>query len=253
MFKDILLFLVGLLVGGMNAIAGGGMLLGFPAMLAYGLPALIANATGNLVILPGQVASAIGYRKYLRRTPPKYAWLLVPWIIGAAVGAWLLRHTPSEQFAQYVPGLIAFAVLLFAFQPFLHAYLHKHMRTRSKRVKPLVLIGIALLPVAVYGGYFGAGIGFIMLAFLGFTKIHDAHQMNAMKNVAAAFSCVVCLIILLPGSFINWHVGIFMATGSGIGGYVGARVAQKISSHTIRIVVIFIGVVTTAYLAFRSY
>ena len=253
MLKDILLFLVGIVTGGMNAIAGGGMLVGFPAMLGYGLSALTANATGNIVILPGQMASAFGYRKYLRKTPWKYAWLLLPWIIGAVIGALLLRRTPGNKFAEYVPGLIAFAVLLFAFQPFLHAYLHKHMRTQSKRIKPLVVIGFALLPVAIYGGYFGAGVGFIMLAFLGFTKIHDAHQMNAMKNVAAAISCAICVAILAPGSFINWHAGLVMAAGSTVGGYSGARFAQRISSHTIRVAVIAIGIVTTAYLAFRSY
>jgi len=252
-FKDILLFLVGIVVGGMNAIAGGGMLVGFPAMLLYGMTALTANATGNVMILPGQVASAIGYRKYLRKTPKKYAWLLVPWIIGAIVGAILLRHTPNEKFAQFVPELILFAVLLFAFQPFLHNYLHKHIKTRSKRIKPLVIIGFCLLPVAVYGGYFGAGVGFLMLAFLGFTKIHDAHQMNAMKNVAATFACLACVIILAPGSFINWYVGAVMAAGSTLGGYGGAHIAQRISSHAIRVVVIVIGIITVAYLGFRTY
>lgn len=253
MEKDILLVLAGFVVGAMNAIAGGGMLLGFPALLTYGLSALVANGTGNVVVLPGQLAAAWGYRKYLRKTPWKYAWLLVPWLVGAIAGALLLRHTPGNKFAEYVPGLILFAVLLFAFQPFLHAYLHKHMRTRSKRVKPLVIIGIALLPVALYAGYFGPGVGFIMLAFLGFTKIHDAHQMNAMKNVAAAVSCVACIAILANGSFINWHAGLVMAVGSTIGGYSGARFAQKISSHSIRVIVIVIGLVTTVYLGLKQY
>jgi uncharacterized membrane protein YfcA len=237
----------------MNAIAGGGMLLGFPALLTYGLSALVANGTGNVVVLPGQLAAAFGYRKYLRKTPLKYAWLLVPWLLGAIAGALLLRHTPSDKFAMYVPGLIIFAVLLFAYQPFIHAYLHKHMRMRSKRIKPLVVIGFALLPVAVYAGYFGPGVGFIMLAFLGFTKIHDAHQMNAMKNVAAAVSCIACIAILAHGSFINWHAGLVMGAGSTIGGYSGARFAQRISSHTIRVFVIVLGIGTAIYLASRQY
>ncbi len=253
MEKELLLILAGFVVGAMNAIAGGGLLVGFPALLAYGLPALIANATGNIVVLPGQLASAIGYRKYLRKTPLKYAWLLVPWVVGAAIGAFWLRRTPSEQFEMYIPWLIGFAILLFAFQPFLHRYLHDHLRRRSKRIKPLVLIGIALLPVAVYGGYFGAGVGFIMLAFLGFTKIHDAHQMNAMKNVAATFSCAAAIIVLAPGSFIDWRAGVPMAIASAIGGYTGSRFAQRISTHAIRVVVIAIGVVTVIYLALRQY
>jgi uncharacterized membrane protein YfcA len=253
MEKDILLLFVGFVVGVMNAIAGGGMLLGFPVMLAYGIPPLVANGTSNIVVLPGQVAAAWGYRKYLRKTPWKYAWLLLPWLIGATIGALLLRNTPGDKFAQYIPGLILFAVLLFAFQPFLHAYLHKHLRTRSKRVKPLVVIGFCLLPVAVYGGYFGAGVGFIMLAFLGFTKIHDAHQMNAMKNVASTVSCTACIAVLSHGAFINWHVGLVMAIGSTLGGYGGARFAQRVSSHAIRVFVIVLGITTAIYLGIRQY
>jgi uncharacterized membrane protein YfcA len=253
MLKDIFLLGAGFLVGCMNAIAGGGMLLGFPALLAYGLSALTANATGPVVVLPGQIASALGYRNYLRKTPRKYAWLLVPCVAGAFIGAYILRHTSSTVFEDFIPWLILFAVGVFAFQPFLHSYLHKHMRTRSKRVKPLVIIGFGLLPVGIYGGYFGAGLGFIMLAFLGFTKVQDAHQINAMKNVAATFMCIASIIVLSRGSFINWHAGLVMAVGSGVGGYAGARFAQKISGHAIRVTVVIIGVVTATYLAIRSY
>jgi len=253
MLSDIFLIGAGLIVGGMNAIAGGGMLLGFPALLLYGLPALTANASAAVIVLPGQVASAFGYREYLRKVPKKYAWLLLPCIAGAPIGAYLLRHTSGTTFERFVPWLILFAVGLFAFQPFLHAYLHNHMRTRSKRVKPLVIIGLCLIPVAIYGGYFGAGLGFIMLAFLGFTRIHDAHQMNAMKNVGATALCAGALTVLAPGSFINWHAAILMAIGATVGGYAGSRIAQKISSHSIRVVVIVIGVVTATYLGLRNY
>jgi uncharacterized membrane protein YfcA len=253
MLQDIFLLGAGFIVGSMNAIAGGGMLLGFPALLAYGLSALTANATGPLVVLPGQFTSALGYRDYLRKVPRKYAWLLVPCVVGAAIGATLLKHTTGDQFERIIPGLLFLAVGLFAFQPFLHAYLHKHMRTRSKRVKPLVIIGLALLPVGIYGGYFGAGLGFIMLAFLGFTKIHDIHQMNAMKNVAATLMCAVCIVVLSQSSLIQWHAGLVMATGSALGGYAGSRYARRVSSHAIRLFIIALGFVTAAYLAFRSY
>ncbi len=253
MLQDILLLFAGFVVGSMNAIAGGGMLIGFPVLLAYGLSALTANATGPLIVLPGQITSAYGYREYLRKTPRKYAWLLIPLLVGTLIGAVALRHTSGDRFEELVPWLIYFAVGLFAFQPFLHNYLHKHMRTRSKRIKPLFLIGLGLLPVGLYGGYFGPGLGFLMLAFLGFTRIHDAHQMNAMKNVAATFMCIVSIIILSHGSFIDWHSGLIMAVGSAVGGYAGARFAQKISNHSIRVAIISIGVATATYLAFRNY
>ena len=253
MLKDLILFLIGIFTGGMNAIAGGGMLIGFPVMLTYGLTALTANATANVVVLPGQISSAFGYRKYLRKIPLKYAWLLLPCIVGALIGAHLLRQTPNSKFTELVPWLIFFAVGLFAMQPFLHQYLHKHLKTQSKRVKPLVIISIAMFPVAIYGGYFGAGWGFIMLAFLGFTKLHDVHKMNALKNISAIATCLASIFVLAPGSFINWHAGLVMGAGSTIGGYCGARYAQKVSGHSLRLFIVAIGIITATYLAFRKY
>jgi uncharacterized membrane protein YfcA len=251
MLKDVLLGLVGVLTGSMNAIAGGGMLLGFPAMLTYGLSALTANATGCVVILPGQMASAYGYRDYLRKVPKKYLWLLLPCIAGSAIGATALKHTTGNQFEMLVPWLLIMAVGLFAFQPALQRYLHRHMRSRSKAIKPLLLIGLALFPVAIYGGYFGAGLGFIMLAFLGFTKIHDIHQMNAMKNVAATAMCATSIFVLATGTLINWHAGVVMGIGTTIGGYGGARFARRVPSHAIRIFIITLGLVTAGYIGLR--
>src|SRR5580658_9990710 len=125
--KELILFAVGIIVGNMNSIAGGGMLLGFPVMLAAGMTPLVANVTGNLVILPGQLSSAFGYRAYLRKLPRRYLILLIPCLIGGAIGALVLRHTSSTEFSHLVPGLILFAVLLFAFQPLIHFHLHRHM------------------------------------------------------------------------------------------------------------------------------
>ncbi|MGH7241275.1 MAG: sulfite exporter TauE/SafE family protein, partial [Candidatus Saccharimonadales bacterium] len=122
MLKDILLLGTGFIVGAMNAIAGGGMLLGFPVLLAIGMPALTANATTYLIVLPGNLAAAIGYRKYLQRVPRHYLLLLIPTVLGGALGTYFLRHTAPGDFAKIVPLLIVFAVALFAYQPFLYKY-----------------------------------------------------------------------------------------------------------------------------------
>ncbi|MEO8104886.1 MAG: sulfite exporter TauE/SafE family protein [Candidatus Saccharibacteria bacterium] len=253
MLKDVLLFLVGTLVGGMNAIAGGGMLIGFPVLLAAGMPALNANITSNIIAFPGQLASAYGYRKYLRQVPLTYLWLLVPCAAGAALGALLLRHTSSRSFQSIVPGLILFAVVLFAFQPLIHFHLHSHMRSRAKNNRTLALIGLAFLPLSIYGGYFGIGFGFVILAFLGYTSLHDVHKMNALKNLAAAAISIVSLSLLLTTHLVNWHYGLVMAAGNIVGGYSGASLAVKVSSHTVRIVVIAIGLTAASYLAVRTY
>ena len=253
MLKDVILFLAGIAVGGMNAIAGGGMLIGFPALLAVGMPALAANITSNIIVVPGQLAAVYGYRRYLRQVPRRYLWLLLPCAAGAAIGAEILRHTSSSSFQNLVPGLIFFAVVLFAFQPVLHFHLHRHMHSRAKNNLTLVLIGLSLLPLSIYGGYFGAGFGFVVLAFLGFTSLQDMHKINALKGLASITIAAVSLIILFSTQLIDWHHGLIMAAGGVVGGYGGAQLAQKVSSHKVRIAVIAIGLTTAAYLAFRTY
>jgi uncharacterized membrane protein YfcA len=253
MEKDIVLLLAGLVVGAMNAIAGGGFLVGFPVLVALGIPPLVANATGNIIVGPGQLASALGYQKYLRKVPLRYAILLIPIIIGSAAGAITLRSTSAKDFAAIVPGLVLFGVVLFAAQPLLHFHLHRHLKGRNKTLLPLLLIGIAILPLSFYGGYFGAGYGFMMLAFLGFTNLPDTHMINAMKNVSAIFVSSVSVLCLYTTHLINWRTGSIMAVGSVIGGYYGAKSAQKVSSHWLRVVIICIGLGAVVYLGLRQY
>lgn len=253
MEKDSLLVLAGFVVGAMNAIAGGGMLIGFPALLALGVPALTANAVGNVVTAPGQLTSAIGYHKYLRKVPRYYAWLLLPLVCGAAIGALILRNTSAPDFERIVPGLVLFGVALFTFQPVLHFHLHRHVKGRAKTILPLILLAIAILPLSIYGGYFGAGYGIILLGFLGFTSLPDTHMMNAMKNVAAVFVSSTTIICLSGTQLIDWHTGLIMAAGSTVGGYVGASSAQKVSSHWLRVIIIGIGLAAVVYLGLREY
>jgi uncharacterized protein len=253
MLHDAILFGVGILVGAMNAIAGGGMLLGFPVLLVFGLSPLAANVTSNVVILPGSLSSVYGYRKYLRKVHRRYLLLLVPCIVGGVIGALILRNTPGDKFQQIVPALVGFAVILFAFQPVLHFHLHRHIHGKRKGLKPLLLMSIALLPATIYGGYFGAGFGFIMLAFLGFTKLHEIHKMTGLKNLATASISLTSLLCLYSTHLIDWHSGLVMGAGCAVGGYYGAMLTQKISSHTLRIVVIIIGISTATYLGLRSY
>jgi uncharacterized membrane protein YfcA len=254
---EALLFTVGIVVGVMNAIAGGGMLLGFPVLVATGMPALTANATTGLIVLPGQLSSAFGYRRYIRRLPPHYLLLTIPCLLGGAVGGTILGQTSPQSFSNLVPWLMLVAIVLFAYQPFLHQFVHKHLHGPTyirRRVRPLLLIGVATVPLAVYGGYFGAGLGFIMLAFLGFTKVHNhMHQMNALKNLMAACVALGALAALLGSGLIDWRDGSIMAIGNLLGGYFGALGAQKVPSHALRFGVIMIGLAAAGYLATQSY
>lgn len=252
MVTDIALVLVGILVGAMNAVAGGGILLGFPVLLAAGLSPLVANITSNIVVVPGQLSSIFGYRKFLKKLPGRYLYLLIPCFIGGILGALLLRMTSSDKFQELIPVLIVSAVLLFAIQPFVHLHLHRHITKKRQDLLPLILISLALLPTAIYGGYFGAGFGFIMLAFLGFTRLHEIHQMNGLKNIAGLTIAVASIIVLYSTHKIDWEHGIAMGIGTAIGGYYGSKISLKFSTNVIRGVVIVIGLLSAAYLALNT-
>lgn len=251
MVTDIILFLTGIVVGAMNAIAGGGGLIGFPVLLAVGLRALTADATSYIAVLPGQIASAFGYREYLKKVPKIYLLLLIPCAAGAAIGAHLLRTTSLDNFERLVPFLVLLSVGIFALQPLLHFHLLKHLRSNRKSIIKFILIAIAMFAATIYGGYFGVGLGFAILALLGMTSMHEIHTLNGMKNIAAIVVIVVAIASIYSAHIINWHYGLIVAGGNLIGGYAGARIAQKFDSHVIRIIVIIIGIVTATYLAWR--
>jgi uncharacterized membrane protein YfcA len=152
-----------------------------------------------------------------------------------------------------VPALVLFGVALFAFQPLMHFHLHRTLSGRYKTILPLIILGLAILPLGFYGGYFGAGYGFIMLAFLGFTNLHDTHMVNAMKNVSAVFLSTTTVICMWCTHLIDWRTGLIMAVGTATGGFLGARGAQKVSGHWLRIGIITIGLLAVVYLGFQEY
>lgn len=250
---DLILLLTGFVIGAMNAVAGGGMLVGFPILVALGIPPLTANASSAIITGPGQLASAWGYRNYLKRVPWKFALLLIPMVIGAVIGTVILRHTSSDDFVDVVPLLVLFGVVLFAFQPLMHFHLRQNLHGKHRSLVPIFLIAIALVPVSIYGGYFGAGFGFILLAFLGFAHVPDIHMINDMKNVGGVVLALTSMICLHSSGLIDWRVGAIAGVGAVIGGYSGARFSQRLSSHWLRIIVIVIGLGAVVYLGLQRY
>ncbi len=242
------LFLACLLAGMVNSVAGGGIIVVFPALLAVGMPPITANATSNIVSWPGALASAFGYRKHLRTLPAKYILLLIPCLLGAIGGAFLLEKTDSSQFSHIIPYLVLAAVLLFIAQPFLHRHLERNLR--AHRNAPLMIIGLALLPMSIYGGYFGAGFGFLMLAFLSFTRLTNVHQINGLKNLAGAAITLTCTIYFGATGLIDWRYAPAMIAGSLLGGFFGARLAQKVNPAIVHnfIVVLSLGVALVLFI-----
>jgi uncharacterized membrane protein YfcA len=240
------------LAGAMNSIAGGGTLLTFPTLTSV-VSAAIANGTSTVALLPGSFAGAFGYRKELRECLRFVIRMLVPSVAGGFLGAWLVGRA-QDAFASLVPWLILTAAVLFVVQAPISRWLkHRAMADGKQteyhepsRLTQLLVIGFQFL-IAVYGGYFGAGIGILMLSALGFMGVGDIHRMNAVKTFLAATINGASVVVFIQNNLVNWNYAIPMAVSAIIGGYFGARVARRLPASAVRFAVIVIGFGLAAY------
>ena len=248
----LLLFSAAVMAGMMNAVAGGGTLVTFPALIWSGRPEIIANATSTLALMPGTWASAYGYRGEMLKAPRKFLYLSIPSVAGGLIGAVLLRRTPPATFAALVPFLILFATILFMLQGTVQRWLRTGGDAQQEATAGwLVGAGFYQFLVAVYGGYFGAGIGILMLAALGLMGLSDIHQMNGLKNILGSATNMVAAIYFAFAGMIDWPSAALMAAGSIIGGYGAAGIARKIGQKAVRRIVIVIGFAMTISLMFK--
>lgn len=230
-----------------NAVAGGGTLLTFPALIALGVPPVAANATSTVALWPGTISSMLGYRRELAGARSWAVRFAVPSILGGVVGAALLLLTSEKRFAALVPWLVFGATILFAVQKPVVRWLLSRGTVRAPHVygnelaPPTIGLLIAQFVVAIYGGYFGAGAGIVMLAALGFMGLTNIHQMNGLKNWGAVcFNGVAALIFVLMG-LVNWPIAIAMAIGATVGGYATAGIARRAPQAVVRGIVTAIG------------
>lgn len=233
-----------------NAIAGGGTLLTFPALIGLGISPLVANATSTVALWPGSMSSMYGYRDALRDGRPWALAFAIPSMLGGALGAWLLVVTPERRFAALVPYLVLGATLVFLAQaPLLRLVAHR--RPVATTIAPSAAFIVAQFFVAIYGGYFGAAAGIVMLASLSLMGLTDIHMMNGLKNWGAiCFNGVAVLFFVLSG-LVNWPVAIVMSLGAAIGGWTGSRVAQRLPRERVRSLVGVIGLASAAWLFLR--
>jgi uncharacterized protein len=247
-----ILFVAAFLAGGVNSIAGGGSVISFPLMLWSGIPPVIANATNNMALFPGYVASANGYRDEIDTTDRALLLFLGPALVGGAVGAFLLLHTPSRAFETLAPFLVLFATLLVAAQQWLTSWTERvaaRGRTRGWWVGALA----ADFALSIYGGYFGVGLGILLLGALGLMGFTNVHQMNGIKAILSAGIVAVALVYFAINGAIEWPVGLVMAVGASLGGYASARVARRVAQDVVRRAVVVIGVGMAASLLIRLY
>jgi uncharacterized membrane protein YfcA len=261
------LFAASAAAGAVNSVAGGGTLLSFPAAIAAGLPPIVANATNAVAMVPGSLAAAWTFRREAARHRRLTLALLGPAIAGGLAGAAILRHTPERVFEAVVPWLVFGATLVILLQELLLGRWTRASGAPAPDAAPatapkspagsrrarLVLVLVCQLVLAVYGGYFGAAMGIVMLAFLGLVGAGDFHQTNAVKNVmAVAINGVASADFLLHG-LVDLRVAALMTAGSILGGLAGARLARRASARHVRRLVVIIGFGMAALLAYRRY
>ncbi|HEU0179917.1 MAG TPA: sulfite exporter TauE/SafE family protein [Blastocatellia bacterium] len=247
-----LLFGAAIMAGMINSVAGGGTLVTFPALVWSGRPEIIANATNTFALVPGAWASAYGYRGEMVKAPRKFLYLLIPSVVGGLIGAILLKLTPPATFATLVPFLVLFATVLFMIQGQVQRWLRSEASAHEGATAGwLIGAGFYQFLVAIYGGYFGAGIGILMLAVLGIMGLTDIHQMNGLKNIFGSMINGVAAVYFVFAGLIDWPSAVLMAAGSIVGGYGAAGIARRMSQTFVRRIVIIIGFAMAISLFFK--
>jgi uncharacterized protein len=247
------LFLAGIFAGAVNSVAGGGSLISFPALIAFGIAPIPANATNTAAVLPGSISSAIAYRHDLPgRHDRLLPMLFLPSLVGGLLGAVVLAVTPAELFSHIVPFLILFATILFGGRDYFTRLANAGPEGTSpvRHLGPLWGFSFQLF-VAAYGGYFGAGIGILMLASLSLMGMHDIHKMNAMKTFLASIINGTALFYFILRGLIVWYIAILMASGAIIGGYLGARLAKRVDQKVLRLFIVTVGLAVSGWMFFR--
>lgn len=232
----------------MNAMAGGGTILTFPTLIFLGMPAITANATSTVALVPGAASSFWGYRREVAEHREWLKTLFVPSLIGGSLGGVLLLMTPEKVFASLAPFLVLFATLLFLFQVVHSKSRGEHAASPPRTPGRWAVAVVGQFAVAVYGGYFGAGIGIMMLVILGFLGLTDIHAMNGLKNFFG-----ICINVIAAGYFIvrgavDWPVAFVMIVGATLGGFAGAHLARRIGRERARAAVVVIGFLVTGIL-----
>lgn len=237
--------------GAINSVAGGGSLVSFPALLAAGYPSKAANVTNTVALWPGYVGGSYGYRGELKRQRRRIIALAAPSIAGALLGSAILLKTPESAFDAIVPFLILGACALMTFQDPVARFAQAHRLTsRSDDHVPMTL-QLGILVLAVYGGYFGAGLGILTLAVLSILLPDDIQHTNALKGLLSVLINLVAVLYFAAFGPVAWPAAMVMAVGSLAGGYLGVGVARRLGKRWLRISVIGYGVAVALVLLIR--
>jgi uncharacterized membrane protein YfcA len=239
-WQGVLVLVAGIWAGAINTVVGSGTLITFPVLLGVGLSPVTANVSNTVGLFPGSFVGAYGYRKELEGQRGRAIFLGTATICGATLGAILLLVLPAGAFKAVVPALIVLALVLVVFGPRITRALAARGRTAGEQVGwPLWL---AIFGTGIYGGYFGAAQGVLMMAFLGLMLSETLQRQNALKNILAGTVNLVAAIVFVISSHIDWAAAGLIAGGSVIGGLIGAKVGRRLSPTALRGVIVVVGV-----------
>ena len=241
----------GVLGGAANAIAGGGTFFTFPALLAAGVPPVAANASNSLAIWPGHALALLSYGEELGRHRSGLPRLMAAAVGGGVLGGWLMVHSTDRYFMQAVPWLLLFATLAFAFKGQMLAFSCRFFSAHPGGKGLLALFLTFVL--GVYGGYFNAGLGILLLATLTLSGIEDVHELNGVKNLLATGITTMALVLLVASGVIAWVPALVTLVGTIMGGVLGGRLARRIPQKWLEGTVIGLGSLLTAVYGFKVY
>ena len=246
LLEGAVLFVAGLIAGACNAIAGGGVLFTFPAMMWAGLPPIAASVSSAVAVWPGHASAILPYRAELRRHRDRLGRSIAVALAGGLVGAGLLLISGDAVFRPLIPWLLLVATLVFAGSGWLANATSRFTADASPAA--LGLGGLAFeFVVAIYGGYFGAGLGVLMMAALALLGIKDLQEANALKNVLATVVSSIALIVLAFGGYVSWPHALIALLGAVAGGYLGGTYARRVPVKALRVGVVAVGLTLTAY------
>jgi uncharacterized membrane protein YfcA len=243
----LLLIAAAFAAGAINSVAGGGSFLTFPSLVFAGVSAVSSNASSTVALLTGTISTVVSYRDELKRFNDKrFKLWFAECLLGGALGAYLLLVTSDKTFRQIAPWLLLFATLLFAFGGTIGIAL------RGKMHSSQVLMVLMLFPISIYGGYFGGGIGIMLLAAFRLYGFTDIHLMNAMKAILGGSLNAVAAVIFIAAHQVSWKVTLIMMVAAIGGGYAGPAMARRMSQSVIRGIVITVGLSMSAYFFYIS-
>jgi len=246
-FEIVAVLLAGIAAGTINTVVGSGTLITFPTLLAFGVPPVTANVSNTIGLVPGSVSGAIGYRRELKGQRSRVLRLSVASFVGGTAGAVLLLVLPADAFATIVPVLIVLGLVLVVLQPRISAWVaRRHQDTGGMPYHGTWWVWPGVLLTGIYGGYFGAAQGVLLMAVLGTGVDESLQRLNAVKNILAAVVNAIAGLIFAVVADVDWRIVLVIGIGSVIGGQLGATVGRRLPPLGLRIAIVIVGSVALA-------